>query len=68
MVVAHTFNPNTRESHAFKPSTKRKNKMGGDKGSGLSLQLPSLDRSKMSLVTWLICFSSLQLKPQYPSL
>ena len=67
VVVAHTFNPSTRESHAFNPSTKGEQKAGGDRGSGLSLQSPSLGRGKTALVAWLLCFSDLQLEPYYLS-
>lgn len=50
VVVAHTINLSTTESHTFHSSTRGEYMMGGNKGSGLSLQSPSLDSGKMSLV------------------
>ena len=58
VVVAHTFNL----------STKGEYEMGGDQGSGLSLQSPSLGRGKTFLVAWLFCFSDLHPEAQYLSL
>ena len=44
VVAAHTFNPSIGESYPFNSSTKGLYKMGGDRGSGLSLQLLSVGR------------------------
>ena len=56
------------EAHFFDPSTKGEYKTGEDRGSELSLQLPSLGRGEISPVVRLFCFSDLQLEPQYLSL
>ena len=53
VVAAHNFNPSPRESHTFNPSTRGNI---NEKRERLSLQPPSLGRSKASPVFGCLAF------------
>ena len=52
-------------AHAFNPSTRGECKTGGDRGSGLSFQSPSLGRGKTSLAIGRFAFLIFNLNPNF---
>lgn len=66
--IINKFNPSSKESHAFNSSSRRNIKWEKREAQLLSLQSPTLDRGKTSLMAQLLCFSDFQVQPQYLSL